>query len=172
MSVGETFLTFAYGSNMLTARLRERCPSALPLGVAELKGYELRWHKRSRDGSGKCDIVASVDPAARVLGVVYRIAHADRRELDIAEGRGAGYELIEVQVLQDAAKVVAAAYQATRTDAALKPYTWYHAFVLAGAREHGLPSDYIARIEAVAADLDPDRARHEKNVRLLKEAPA
>ena len=32
----ETLTAFAYGSNMLTSRIRERCPSARPLGMAEL----------------------------------------------------------------------------------------------------------------------------------------
>jgi hypothetical protein len=49
---------FAYGSNMETARLRERMPSAKPLGVAKLSGHELRFHKRSKDGSGKCNAFA------------------------------------------------------------------------------------------------------------------
>ncbi|WP_323032988.1 gamma-glutamylcyclotransferase family protein [Paracoccus sp. (in: a-proteobacteria)] len=34
-------ITFAYGSNMPTARIRARCPSAVAMGVAELRGYEL-----------------------------------------------------------------------------------------------------------------------------------
>ncbi len=47
---------FAYGSNMLTARLHERVPSATPIGIGQLEGHALRWDKRSwRDGSGKCD---------------------------------------------------------------------------------------------------------------------
>ena len=48
--------TFAYGSNMLTARLRERVSSAAAVGIGRLPGHVLKWHKRSRDGSGKCDI--------------------------------------------------------------------------------------------------------------------
>ncbi len=68
-----TVLNFAYGSNMLVARIRERAPSARPLGVAELRGHELRWHKAGMDGSAKCDVVASSDPRAVVLGVVYAL---------------------------------------------------------------------------------------------------
>lgn len=55
-----TFLNFAYGSNMLTDRLRERVPSARPVAVARLAGHSLRWHKVSIDGSGKCDAEATV----------------------------------------------------------------------------------------------------------------
>lgn len=54
-----TFLYFSYGSNMLSSRLRERCPSARPIGMAELPDHELRWHKRSKDNSGN----ATLSPA-------------------------------------------------------------------------------------------------------------
>lgn len=59
---GDSFITFAYGSNMPTARIRARCPSAVAMGVAELRGYELRWHKISNDGSGKPAMSAKVQP--------------------------------------------------------------------------------------------------------------
>ena len=72
----ETVLNFAYGSNMLLARIRERVPSARPLGVAVLRGHRLFWHKAGRDGSGKCDVVESNDTDAAVFGVLYEIARA------------------------------------------------------------------------------------------------
>lgn len=56
MALTDHVVTFAYGSNMLVARLTERVPSARPIGIGQLKGHVLRWHKRSKDGSGKCDI--------------------------------------------------------------------------------------------------------------------
>lgn len=85
MSEG-TFLYFAYGSNMFTPWLCQpaRCPSARALGVAELRGHELRWDKASKkDGSGKCDIPNS--PNASVFGVLYTIAAGEKSALDRAE---------------------------------------------------------------------------------------
>jgi hypothetical protein len=58
-------------------------------------------------------------------------------------------------------------YAATKTDSSLKPYTWYKAFVVAGAKEHKLPSDYIKQLEAVEAIQDPDRERDRRNTQLL-----
>ena len=166
------FVSFAYGSNMLTARLRERCPSARPLGAAELRGYELRWHKTSKDRSGKCDIVRTDQPGASVFGVVYEIAVGEKGALDKAEGLGAGYDEAVIGVHHGSDRLTATAYVATRTDPALKPYSWYRALVVAGAREHGLPADYIARLEVVPATEDPNRTQHDKNMRLLVEALA
>ena len=48
-------------------------------------------------------------------------------------------------------------------DDSLKPYTWYKDHVLAGSREHCLPSDYVsAHIEPVEAVEDPDTERDKK----------
>lgn len=57
-----TVLYFAYGSNLCLPRLRSRVPSVALVGTAVLSGYELRWHKRSTDTSGKCDVIAAPDP--------------------------------------------------------------------------------------------------------------
>lgn len=168
----DTFITFAYGSNMPLARIRARCPSARALGIAELRGHELRWHKSSKDGSGKCDFVASASPEVAVFGVLYEIAGADKRALDRAEGKDFGYEEINVDLLCGQEPVKAKAYRATSTDPALRPYTWYRALVIAGAREHGLPDSYVAGLEAVLADEDADEVRHNENMRLMAEVQA
>jgi len=162
------FFTFAYGSNMLAARLCERCPSACAIDIAELPGHELRWHKRSRDGSGKCDIVASDTPGTSVFGVLYKIAKHEKTKLDHAEGLGAGYEEIEIEILCGSSRETATAYRATDTDSSLRPYTWYRALVIAGAKEHRLPAPYIAGLESVPADEDEDRARHDKHMALIE----
>lgn len=162
----DSFVSFAYGSNMLAARLRERCPSAHAIGIAELPGHELRWHKRSNQKSGKCDIVAC--GAGSVFGVLYEIANGEKRALDRAEGLGFGYEEIEIEVLCGGERVMAKAYRATNTDPALRPFTWYRALVIAGAKEHGLPAPYIAGLESVPADQDPDRARHDEHMALIE----
>ena len=63
---------FAYGSNMLTARLRERTPSATPIGIGRLTGHVLSWDKRSRaDGSGKCDAEATGHERDVIWGVLF-----------------------------------------------------------------------------------------------------
>lgn len=168
----DTFLNFSYGSNMLTSRLQKRCPSACPVGVAELPGYELRWHKRSIDGSGKCDIIKADESSASVFGVLYRIDRDEKRALDKAEGLGKGYAEAEIAVFHGSDLVTAKAYIASDTDPTLKPYTWYRALVVAGAREHGLPAEYVARLDSVPADQDPNQKRHDENMSLIGEVRA
>jgi hypothetical protein len=147
---------------MLTARLRARVPSCKPLGRASLRGHELRFHKRSKDGSGKCNALRA-DGAAGVIGVLFSFDATDRARLDRAEGRGAGYDDIEVTVLDAEGGIVnALTYLASPEfiDDGLSPYGWYRELVITGAREHGLPQDYIASwIEKVEVIEDPDPAR-------------
>lgn len=164
----DKIVTFAYGSNMLTKRLTDRCPSARALGMAELRGYELRWHKRSDDGSGKCDVVKSSDEGSVVNGVLFSVARTEKGDLDRAEGRGRGYDEMEVDVSFNGAACKAQLYYATNHDPKLKPYTWYKALVVAGAKEHGLPPDYVRDLEDTPAIEDPDRKRHATNMKLLK----
>ena len=151
---------FAYGSNMLTARLRERVPSATAIGIGQLVGHALRWDKRSwRDGSGKCDAEATSRKDDVVWGVVFELDREDKPALDKAEGLGVGYMEKMVNVLTEAGPVTAVTYYATDKDPSLRPYHWYKALVIAGAREHGLPASYRSRLELVVTVSDPNPER-------------
>ena len=143
---------FAYGSNMSSARLRQRTPSARALGIASLPGHALRWHKLGRDGTGKCDIARCAEGAEVVWGVLYEIAVAEKELLDRIEGLGIGYSETQVCVKTATGDVWALTYQAKpdRIDSALKPLPDYKAHVLAGALEHGLPAHYVAALRQVA----------------------
>ena len=162
----DTFLYFAYGSNMLTRRLLGRTPSARTVGVATLAGHELRWHKVSKDGSGKCDIVPAAADSV-VCGVLYEIALTDKPALDKAEGLGWGYKQVQLEVQTDTGTVLALSYQATNIDGGTLPYDWYKALVVAGAQEHRLATDYVRALEAVAAVKDWNEQRATENLQAL-----
>jgi hypothetical protein len=163
---------FGYGSNMLTRRLRARVPSADPIGTGQLPGYRLHFHKRSRDGSGKCNIVPETEETAGVHGVLFDLSRDDVDALDEAEQRGRGYERQTVQIRGSSSPVDAFAYvaQPAYVDDALLPYDWYRALVLAGAREHDLPPAYISRLEAVRSYPDPNQDRRRRYQALLDDA--
>ncbi|MDH5171678.1 MAG: gamma-glutamylcyclotransferase [Gammaproteobacteria bacterium] len=151
---------FAYGSNMSIARLRGRAPSARRLGTCALHGHQLRFHKRSHDGSGKCDAYQCADAGNVIFGALFEISETDKPALDRAEGLGSGYAQKSVELVYDHGAVTdATTYYATSMDSQLKPYCWYLRHVLVGARESSLPEDYIARIEAVGCIADPDLER-------------
>ncbi|AQQ07369.1 gamma-glutamylcyclotransferase [Roseibium algicola] len=162
----ELAVYFAYGSNMSTARLRERMPSCKPLGLATLSGHALRFHKRSVDGSGKCNAFATGDEES-VIGVLFSFDPAERAALDKAEGVGNGYDHATVTVINEKGrrrKVLTYLASPDYIDDSLKPYGWYKDFVLVGGREHDLPLEYIAKyIQSVEAIEDPNKARDKKN---------
>ena len=89
---------FAYGSNMSTPRLLNRVVSARAVAVACLPAHALRFHKRGRDGSAKCDAFYTGQDHDELHGVVYRIAAAEKPCLDECEGLGNGYDVKTVTV--------------------------------------------------------------------------
>lgn len=150
---------FAYGSNMSLARLRNRVSNVEPVGLALLKGHQLRFHKRGRDGSAKCDAHFTGDDD-QVFGVLFLLDPSDRSALDAFEGVGAGYDARTVSVqLSSGGTRQALSYCATDIDASLKPYCWYRHHVVTGAREFGLPPGYVADIEAIPVIADQDTGR-------------
>lgn len=154
-------LYFAYGSNMSTPRLAARLRAVEVVDVAELAGHRLAFHMAGGDGSAKCDVCQSDHPADAVIGVVFRLDVRERPVLDAIEGLGVGYAEKPVVVAgRRHGPLQAFLYRALRTEPGLRPYAWYKRHVLHGAIEHGLPDDYIRRIEAVEAMADPDARRH------------
>ena len=146
---------FAYGSNMLTSRLRERAPSARFVATGHVDGRRLTFHKVGKDGSGKADAEHTGDARDRVHGVVFEITAADKKSLDKFEGKGYAEEV--TRVLTTGGTIESVTYIAVRKDSALRPTPVYKALVVAGAVEHHLPPDYVERLRAVATTEDPGR---------------
>lgn len=158
---------FAYGSNMLQARIEERLGPCHRVGTAWLTEHMLRFHKDGRDGSGKCDIALTGDTLDRVYGVVFEIRTEQKRRLDVFEG--ADYSTYQVRVRNEAGILEAFAYRALghAVNPNAVPFTWYKTLVLAGARNAGFPDPYIAAIRAVEAVPDPNGQRHARHLSLL-----
>ena len=161
----KTILYFSYGSNMSSRRLMERVPSAIFLSIATLKEHKLQFHKKSKDGSGKCDAEHTANRNDCVIGVVFAMSASDKKELDRKECLGFGYEEKTVKVmLENGNRIEASTYFTVETDATLNPYNWYKEHVLRGAKENNLPHDYISIIEKVESLPDPDMDRHEQEI--------
>lgn len=78
-------LYFAYGSNMNSAQMAQRCPDAhivgwgfLPKHALVFAGHSQRW------GAATADIRPKL--GTRVLGILYSISKSDLAALDRAEG--------------------------------------------------------------------------------------
>ena len=141
---------------MSSQRLRNRTPSARFVGVARLPRHVRRWHKKGRDGSGKCDVVYTGDPSDAVWGVLFAIEDSEKPALDRDEDLGIGYLTKTVRVLASNGALCAFTYHAKpgQTDPALRPTAWYKAHVARGAREHSLPAEVLREIDQV--DVRPN----------------
>jgi gamma-glutamylcyclotransferase (GGCT)/AIG2-like uncharacterized protein YtfP len=143
-------LVFAYGSNMHPERMRARVPAAVARGRARLDGHRLVFDKHGADGSAKANLVP--DPGSAVWGVVWELATPDLARLDPYEG---GYERVRVSAeADDGSRWEVEVYVSERRTDDPRPFDWYLEHVLRGARVHGLPADYVARLEAVVARRD------------------
>ncbi|WP_420410580.1 gamma-glutamylcyclotransferase family protein [Hoeflea sp.] len=151
----DSFLYFAYGSNMLTERLVARCKSAKPIGSAYVADHGLEFSKKSKDTSGKATLVPR--PGNIQYGVLFEISREDQNKLDSEEGVGAGYERIEdfaiVKTVGDV-KMSVTTYLAEEPQDGLKPFDWYLALVLAGAMQHNLPTSQILEIRSTRYSID------------------
>lgn len=163
---------FAYGSNMLTARLVERCGTARSINAAFVEGFALAFSKVSKDGSGKATLVQHEQ--STVHGVLFSLHSSELPKLDALEGLGKGYDRIEVDVVTDRApsKIVAHTYIATKMDDDLVPFDWYLGLVVAGARDHVLPDDYTYELSANAFQCDRclKRKRRLEALQILSES--
>ena len=158
---------FAYGSNMPAARLTGRVPSVRLEGIGSLQSYDLRFHKISTDGSGKCDAFYTGEETDSIWGAIYRITPEDKKILDKYEP---GYEAKEIEVVTATGGTVKAfTYYALNIDEKRKPLCWYRHHVIAGAEEHGFPEEYIEYLKAVEFIRDGNQKRREKEMRIYKE---
>ncbi len=157
----------AYGSNLHPLRLTERISSAKFVTTRFVSNWSLQFHKRSKDGSGKCNILPGGDG---IHVAVFDISVNDKQILDRIEGLGVGYntQILSLTGIGDCVTYVA---DASHIDDSLRPYDWYLALVLAGARLHGFPEDYVKKMTLQPTREDPDPARRAnawKTVELLR----
>jgi len=164
----ELILYYAYGSNLHPTRLGARIPSSQLLGVAEVSGYEMLFHKRGADQSAKCNALYSGSPEHRLLGALFSMAAHEKTILDEIEG--AGYVVSEVVVQHHGAEQQAFMYVAEQQyiDDSLMPYQWYKDFVCLGAQFLSFPAHYVRELIDVDAIADDDAERHARNEQVLK----
>src|SRR4051794_32493781 len=140
-------LYFAYGSNMA----RGGMPEGRLVGPARLDGYRLALTRRSiRWQAGVLDIVAG--PGEAVWGALFEVDDGDLERLDAKEGAGVAYRRIEVEL--EGGKSAIAYEVIDKEPKDVPPAPEYAALVLAGARECGLPGDWVSQLELRLAASD------------------
>ena len=142
----DTYLYFAYGSNLNPERIRQRIPDARPVGRATLYGWKLVER-----------LYADIEKSrtSRVEGVLYLVTTTELHRLDAYEGYPNIYNCVKVIVHAELMgsrsiryRVPAFTYamtEATRKERDGKPYPEDYRIVCAtGARFWGLPNAFGA----------------------------
>lgn len=145
---------FAYGSNLLQARMKHRVPRAKLVTVGRLPGYRLSFDLKVGN-SGKCDILPSEGDT--VWGAVYSIPFFQIFRLDKYEGHPTVYRREERKVIgTDGKEYKCQVYIGTHYGVeGTLPYDWYHHHVVLGAYQLGLPGDYQQKLRQQPSKFDP-----------------
>lgn len=137
-------LYFAYASNMHRAQMQRWCPASRFLKAAALSGFRFVYDGFSVTWDGA---VANILPAEHeaVWGALYEITERDRLTLDAFEGYPRSYEHKEVDVADREGRVHRAMTYFRTGRPPGKPHPDYEKIVIDGARECGLPDEYVER---------------------------
>ncbi|HTO54750.1 MAG TPA: gamma-glutamylcyclotransferase [Myxococcota bacterium] len=151
-----TLWYFAYGSNLDPGTFlgrRRMVPTDTRIG--RLENFELRFDLPVGPGERGVANVTALD-GEQVWGVLYQLTHADAERLDHTEGVPHGaYARLAVSVSDARGEAIAAfTYQSGRGVAGRKPSRRYLGLILAGARHHGLPAEYVTRLRGLALAKD------------------
>jgi gamma-glutamylcyclotransferase len=142
---------FAYGSNLWIEQMMERTDAMRHAEdgprIARLANHRLAFQQIDNAGPAYANIVC---PGEGVLGVVYRCSPEDLDRLDRYER---GYERQPITVIDRSGEELAAvvyvisAAQAANTG---RPSAEYLKRIVTGARQHGLPEEYIDNLVTIA----------------------
>jgi cation transport regulator ChaC len=152
---------FAYGSNLDPRTfLGRRRMRPLETRVGVLRDFELRFDLPVGQGERGVANVAP-RPGDCVWGALYQLTHADAERLDRTEGVHVGvYRRLAVEVRTPEGAVLAAfTYRSEISRPERKPSSRYLGLLLAGARELGLPAEYVERLRGLPLAVDERERR-------------
>ncbi|MEK6689927.1 MAG: gamma-glutamylcyclotransferase family protein [Nitrospinota bacterium] len=133
---------FAYGSNMDNRQIRERCPDAVSVSMATLRGYRFIINTH-----GVATVVP--DTSGVVYGILWNISKRDEESLDVYEGvRWGTYRKDYVDIeAQDGKLSSVLIYIAGDSDIG-SPWDGYMERIISAAEKQGLPEKYIEELRS------------------------
>ncbi len=149
---------FAYGSNLASRIIEAWAPDAEFVGPARLDGFRLAFLRRSvRWKAGAADVVPA--PGHAVWGALYLVSKEELDALDSKEYVArSGYRRCDVEVEWEGKLVGAATYEVVdKADDELTPKLEYLTLMWEGARERGLPEEWLAELASLPERFGLDR---------------
>ena len=151
----EQVLHFGYGSNMSEAYMKQYTPGLQYVMNAQLPNFEIQFRKYSNDmGGGISSIIEK--PGGMIYGVLYWIPKQEIEELDILEDVPLGiYKRETFQVLgEDGVWYAADLYRVTEPKGPFAPAKKYLDLMIAGATEHGINAEWLAKLKEMRSSRE------------------
>jgi len=106
-----------------------------------------------------------------MYGVLYEFDTQEKANLDALEGSGKACceQLVQFSMNGETYTLYIYVAQSTHIDPTLVPYHWYKNLVLAGARYHNFPAQYVVAIEAIPPMDDPGVKLTQDSENLLRQ---
>ncbi|CAG9581605.1 unnamed protein product [Danaus chrysippus] len=156
----DTFLYFAYGSNLLKKRIHINNPTAVFIGIGKLNEHQLDFIKYSENWRGSsATIIPTQDHY--IWGAIWRLHNNDMKSLDRQEGVDTNWyfpKSVEV-VTPEGEKLKCRTYQQTinpplrapgeELPIERRPSSTYMDCIIKGAVECNLPEDYIVKLKKI-----------------------
>jgi gamma-glutamylcyclotransferase len=139
---------FAYGSNMDHKQMGVRCPGNKFHGPAKISGYKFVFDGDSRMRNGAVANIVEF-PGGMVWGGLFEVSDANLAALDRYEGFPSSYQREELNVCQEADEVTKAIVYFRTNKKPGQPSQEYKEVVLRGAKDCGLPEEYINQIKSL-----------------------
>uniref|UniRef100_A0A8C4R481 gamma-glutamylcyclotransferase n=1 Tax=Eptatretus burgeri TaxID=7764 RepID=A0A8C4R481_EPTBU len=154
MAAENTFLYFAFGSNLLRERLQMTCPSAYKVAIGRIKDYCLGFSSfsgtRNQWNGGTATILSSA--GVEVWGVVWCISNNEEECLNIQEGVHKGqYSMVEVAVELDKSEPTILHCKSFKMNhfEPSYPSPQYAKVLLLGAERNALPPHYLHTLQSI-----------------------
>jgi gamma-glutamylcyclotransferase (GGCT)/AIG2-like uncharacterized protein YtfP len=132
------FIYFAFGSNMNSKQMENRCPGAIFISQARVNGWSYFIN-----GNGYAGIEENLN--SYTLGCVWKLSETHFKSLDEYEAVNEGYyhrTLIQASLLPSGIEKETVVYLSNNRTYG-KPSQHYQEEVVEGAKQLGLPNDYI-----------------------------
>jgi gamma-glutamylcyclotransferase len=142
-------LHFAFASNMHQAQMKRFCPASRFLKPVVLEGFRFVYDGFSVAWDGAVGNIIKADHE-KVWGALYEMTERDRLTLDAFEGYPRNYDHREVEVKDREGNVYRAMAYARTGRPPGQPHPDYERIVIDGAKECGLPDEYIDKALRVA----------------------
>jgi gamma-glutamylcyclotransferase (GGCT)/AIG2-like uncharacterized protein YtfP len=133
-------LYIAYGSNLNLEQMKRRCPTARPVGTAEIQGYDLLFRGSHRSG------IATIEPGTDSVPVLlWSVRPRDEQALDVYEGWPSLYRKEMMSVELNGKAVDAMVYIMNGNEPLTLPSDYYYETILQGYTSAGFDTGALNR---------------------------